>query len=66
MQSNEVRSSVFDRRSKDDHETHLKFANENGASCCGVKKQCAFSKIFMFFLATPQMSCMTFLSLHCA
>ena len=44
MQSNEVRSGAFIRRSKDVHETHLKFAEENGTSCYGVKKPCAFTK----------------------
>lgn len=49
VQTKEVCSCAFNVRDKDLHKDHVNNALENGTSCCGVKRECVFTKHLSHF-----------------
>lgn len=52
IQAKSVQSGHFSLRTKDVHETHIKLARENSTICCGVKRECVFTKNLSYFHVT--------------
>ncbi len=52
IQTNEVRSGSFVRRSKEIHESHVKLAQQTNSPSFGVKKECVFTKHLEHFCVT--------------
>lgn len=52
IQVKAVQSGHFNLRTKDIHETHIRFARENSTICCGVKRECVFTKNLSYFHVT--------------
>lgn len=52
IQAKAVQSGYFNIRTKDLHDTHVKFARENSAIFCGVKGKCVFTKKLSYFHVT--------------
>lgn len=52
IQDKAVQSGHFNFRTKDLHETHVQFARENSTICCGVKRECFFTKNLSHFHVT--------------
>lgn len=44
-----VKSGAFSLRTKELHDVHVKLAQENGTSCCGVKSHCVIAKTLAHF-----------------
>lgn len=44
-----VKSGAFSLRTKELHDFHVKLAQENGTSCCGVKSHCVITKTLAHF-----------------
>ncbi|XP_034096114.1 uncharacterized protein LOC117562389 isoform X1 [Gymnodraco acuticeps] len=44
IQTKEVKSGAFSLRTKELHDSHVKSAQENGASCFGVKRHCSITQ----------------------
>ena len=49
IQLHSVASGAFILRTKELHQTHVKQAQDTGTSCCGVKRECIFSKNLSHF-----------------
>lgn len=49
VQAKEVQSGAFNHRTKEVHKDHVKTAQEKGTSCCGVKRDCVFTKHLSHF-----------------
>lgn len=49
VQSKEVGSGAFSLRNKDLHADHVKTAQLSGTNCCGVKRECVFTKHLSHF-----------------
>ena len=52
IQTKTVQSGYFENRTKDLHHTHITFARENATICCGVKRECVFTKRLSYFHVT--------------
>lgn len=52
IQDKTVQSGHFNIRTKELHETHVTFAKENTTICCGVKRECFFTKNLSYFHVT--------------
>lgn len=49
IQLHSVASGEFSLRTKELHETHVKQAQDTGTGCCGVKRECIFTKNLSHF-----------------
>lgn len=49
IQLHSVASGAFSLRTKELHQAHVKQAQDTGTACCGVKKECVFTKNLSHF-----------------